>query len=102
LRWPTASTSKAQPQHDLLERDLGNEVANLRETTFLLVSSHDKYGPFSNQVWHDDSAAVYGSLEDLHNTMHIKTGGLVEGVGKGHMGRVPYSAFDPVFWLHHT
>jgi tyrosinase len=33
-------------------------------------------------------------LEDLHNRVHVWTG--------GHMGMVPFAAFDPLFWAHHT
>jgi tyrosinase len=33
-------------------------------------------------------------LEELHNRVHVWTG--------GHMGMVPFAAFDPVFWAHHT
>jgi tyrosinase len=34
------------------------------------------------------------ALEDLHNRVHVWTG--------GHMGMVPFAAFDPIFWGHHT
>ncbi|CAD6578783.1 MAG: hypothetical protein ASARMPRED_008848 [Alectoria sarmentosa] len=99
VRWPKPGTSVSQ--NDLLEGAIRNEVANLREKTFLLVASYEKYGPFSNQKWNLDTAAIYNSLEDVHNTMHTRLGGEVTG-GNGHMSRIPYSAFDPVFWLHHT
>jgi tyrosinase len=33
-------------------------------------------------------------LEGLHNRVHVWTG--------GHMGLVPFAAFDPIFWAHHT
>jgi tyrosinase len=35
-----------------------------------------------------------GALERLHGRVH-------EWVG-GHMSMIPYAAFDPVFWAHHT
>jgi len=34
------------------------------------------------------------ALEDLHGRVHVWVG--------GHMGRIPYAAFDPIFWAHHT
>ncbi|KAI0170421.1 hypothetical protein BJ166DRAFT_194811 [Pestalotiopsis sp. NC0098] len=42
----------------------------------------------------------FGSLEDIHNIIP----GLVGGSGdhKGHMKMIAKSAFDPIFWLHHT
>ena len=33
-------------------------------------------------------------LEDLHNQVHVWTGGT--------MSEIPLAAFDPVFWAHHT
>jgi tyrosinase len=34
------------------------------------------------------------ALEGLHNRVHVWTG--------GHMGIIPFAAFDPIFWAHHT
>ena len=34
------------------------------------------------------------ALEELHNRVHVWTG--------GHMGIIPFAAFDPIFWAHHT
>jgi len=33
-------------------------------------------------------------LEQLHNRVHVWVG--------GHMGQIPFAAFDPIFWAHHT
>ena len=41
-----------------------------------------------------NDATNYGSLEDIHNTVHNLVGG--EG---GHMSGIQVSAFDPIFWL---
>ena len=38
-------------------------------------------------------ATNYGSLEDIHNTVHNLVG------GGGHMAGIQVSAFDPIFWL---
>ena len=35
-----------------------------------------------------------GALEGLHDRVHVWTG--------GHMGLIPFAAFDPIFWAHHT
>jgi tyrosinase len=35
-----------------------------------------------------------GALEQLHGRVHDWVG--------GHMGMIPFAAFDPVFWAHHT
>ena len=34
------------------------------------------------------------ALEGLHDRVHVWTG--------GHMGLIPFAAFDPIFWAHHT
>jgi len=34
------------------------------------------------------------ALEGFHDNVHVWTG--------GHMSQVPFAAFDPVFWAHHT
>jgi len=36
-------------------------------------------------------------LEQLHNNVHMWVGG-----NKGHMGDIPFAAFDPIFWAHHA
>jgi tyrosinase len=36
-------------------------------------------------------------LEQLHNNVHMWVGG-----DKGHMGDIPFAAFDPIFWAHHA
>jgi tyrosinase len=42
------------------------------------------------------NANKYGSVEDVHNHLHNFIG------GGGQMGDPATSAFDPIFWLHHT
>jgi tyrosinase len=36
-------------------------------------------------------------IEELHDRVHMWTGG-----PDGHMGKIPFAAFDPIFWAHHT
>ena len=43
------------------------------------------------------NAEVWGSFEDIHNSVHTQTGGT-----GGDMSDLDTSAFDPIFWLHHT
>lgn len=64
--------------------------------TYQLLAQQPNYGPFSNTAYSNGSGQVYNSLENMHNAIH----GLV-GNG-GHMGDIPYSGFDPIFWLHHA
>jgi tyrosinase len=51
---------------------------------------------FSNTAYIDKNNKQYDSLEAIHNDIHGYVG------NGGHMGEVAYSAFDPIFWLHHT
>lgn len=37
------------------------------------------------------------SVEQIHDQIHTIVGG--DG---GHMSYIPWAAFDPIFWLHHT
>lgn len=64
--------------------------------TYQLIAAQSDYAPFSNTGFSDGRGGRYDSVENIHNSIH----GLV-GNG-GHMGSVPYSAFDPIFWLHHV
>lgn len=52
------------------------------------------YQPF-NQVSNKANGGTIGNFETLHDGLH-------NVFGLGHMGIVEASAFDPVFWLHHT
>jgi tyrosinase len=38
-----------------------------------------------------------GAVEQLHNNVHVWVGGQ-----DGHMGQIPFAAYDPIFWAHHT
>lgn len=37
------------------------------------------------------------AVEQLHNNVHIWVGGR-----DGHMGQIPFAAYDPIFWAHHV
>ncbi|KAF3150567.1 hypothetical protein TWF594_009207 [Orbilia oligospora] len=79
LRQPT---SNGVTQEDLADRALQNGYNNRHQSTYLAFSR----GRFN------DFAA---SIESLHDEVHAAVG------GRGHMTYVPYSAYDPIFWLHH-
>ncbi len=72
------------------------KVSRLRSSTYQLIAQQSNYGAFSNTGYTDERGRLYNSLENMHNAIH----GLV-GNG-GHMGNIPLSAFDPLFWLHHA
>jgi len=65
--------------------------------------SHNRYVPNDRREGQDESFVKgrgFGSLEDIHNTLHVYTGGPVGYLG--HMNYPPYAAFDPIFWMHHA
>jgi tyrosinase len=41
-----------------------------------------------------DFLSFSSALEGFHDNVHMWVG--------GHMGQIPYAAFDPIFWAHHT
>lgn len=48
--------------------------------------------------------SFWQALEEVHGWMHgTIAGGYYESKGgRGHMWPLEYSAFEPLFWLHHT
>ena len=78
----------------------GGQTRNLRERLFGLITSVQDYQPFSNNEFGGTGPGEYSSLESIHDNIHVAVGG--SGNPVGHMTRIEYSAFDPVFWLHHT
>ena len=73
-----------------------NMERNLTERVVYLLQSYERYGPMSHNSFNAGHPELYGSLEDTHNTFHVRIG------RGGHMNHVAVSAFDPIFWLHHT
>ncbi|EHK97206.1 putative Tyrosinase [Glarea lozoyensis 74030] len=52
---------------------------------------------YPNEAWIPESnMGEFDSLESIHDQVHGFTG------GGGHMSYIDYSAFDPLFMLHHT
>ncbi|KAJ3538313.1 hypothetical protein NM208_g5955 [Fusarium decemcellulare] len=84
---------------------------NLRERVVYLLQSYELFkhvsynlflgeGPGKGQDESFVKGRGFGSLEDVHNALHNLTGGT--GDTFGHMNDPAKSAFDPIFWLHHT
>jgi tyrosinase len=44
-----------------------------------------------------DYNSFRGAVEQIHNNIHVWTGGQ-----DGHMSQIPFAAYDPIFWAHHT
>jgi hypothetical protein len=83
-------------QDKLRERIRKFKDTNLTERVCYILQAYERYGPFSNDAFNPGRPEIYGSMEDIHNSIHTTTG------GGGHMAGIAFSAFDPIFWLHHT
>lgn len=98
VRAPTTNTTSAQSNNTWVEKALGQNLASLQQRLYNLFSNYGNYTEFSNEGWiPDQSNTSYDSLESVHDTVHNIAGG-----GTGHMAYIPFSAFDPVFFLHHA
>ena len=94
VRWPDANGNS---QNGLANSALANEAPTLRRNVSLLLQSYTRFMAFSNNRWlQNDKPGQYGSVENVHDTIHDTIGG-----PNGHMGSFDVSAFDPIFWLHH-
>ncbi|KAH0539087.1 hypothetical protein FGG08_004325 [Glutinoglossum americanum] len=82
-------------QPDAINAVLNSNAGSLHDRIYLLLSRETEYSAFSNTNG-QRSDTNSDSLEAVHNDIHVLVG------WGGHMMYVPYSAFDPIFWLHHT
>ena len=72
-----------------------------RSNTYNLFSIPD-FSAFSSSAFQTgDSPNAWVSVESIHNQIHASIGGSNDPLS-GHMSFVDYSAFDPIFWLHHA
>jgi tyrosinase len=74
---------------------------SLRDRVFALFSSKQSWGYASTSqigVRTDLSGSGVDSFESVHDAIHNTAG----GDSGGHMYYLDMSAFDPIFWLHHT
>ena len=77
---------------------------NLTERLSYQLLSYQRFGPMSNNAFlppgsnpNTANAEIWGSIEDIHNAVHVFCGG-----NGGHMGSTAIAGFDPIFWLHHA
>ncbi|DAA75792.1 TPA_exp: Tyrosinase [Trichophyton benhamiae CBS 112371] len=90
-RFPDAN---GESQNDRATRAMRSNGASLRSSIYQLLSSESDYSTFSTQALPDRSG--YNNVETVHGYVH----GLVGG--QGHMTYIPWSSYDPIFWLHHA
>ena len=109
LRWPNAAGNasdertlqtwlealKSGKDKDKFNMSRGK---NLTERVLWILNAYTNYGAMCCNLFKGSESGWnnWGSLEDVHNAVHNYVG------NEGHMGSIDVSAFDPVFWLHHT
>lgn len=95
-RYPTGWTSNAISQDHLIGPVLDNSRVSFMNRLYNLFTFYGNYTQFGTEAWEDGTFANADSIESLHDTIHSLTG------NNGHMTFLDYSAYDPLFWLHHT
>ncbi|KAJ8061925.1 hypothetical protein OCU04_009712 [Sclerotinia nivalis] len=99
LRYPTNGSATAKSQEQQVFDAMESQFDSYQSNIYLIMRdpNYKQFDAFSNHQWAANNApGTYGSIEDVHNSVHSETG------GNGHMGDPDYAAFDPLFWLHHT
>ncbi|CAK7220176.1 hypothetical protein SBRCBS47491_004101 [Sporothrix bragantina] len=97
VRAPTAQNSTAGSNNTAVSLALNQNFPSIQQRLYNLFSNYQNFSTFSNEAWiPTSSSAKYDSLESLHDTIHSLTG------LQGHMAWIPFSAFDPIFFLHHA
>ncbi|KAK6537137.1 hypothetical protein TWF694_011335 [Orbilia ellipsospora] len=85
----TASNRRPQnalgpSQDQVTDTTMESGFITRRKKAYDMLSANSTYNDFSN------------ALENIHNDVHVQVG------GPGLMAFIPYAAFEPMFWLHHT
>ncbi len=76
---------------------LDQNFQSFQQRLYNLFSNYKNYSAFSNEGWIPAAGdGEYDSVESLHDTIHTLLG------LQGHMTWIPFSAFDPIFFLHHA
>lgn len=95
MRAPTSTSPYAVSDNSVIAQNLASDMVQNQQRLYNLFSSYSNYTMFSNEGWAADTSQ-YDSLESVHDGVHSALGGQ-----NGHMTIVPFSAFDPLFFLHH-
>ena len=89
MRNPTTADANAKSNNSKSAIDLENNRSSMQARIYNLLSMQNEYLNMSTKLIPGDS------MESIHGTIHDTVG------GDGPMTWLFYSAFDPIFWLHH-
>ncbi|KAG8981525.1 hypothetical protein FRB93_008563 [Tulasnella sp. JGI-2019a] len=95
LRHATSDSANATSNVQELISDLQGEQANIRTSTYKLLTLVHTWPAFSNHT-PGDGGSSSSSLEAIHDGIHVDVG------GDGNMSDPAVAAFDPIFFLHHA
>ncbi len=96
VRAPTTQDSSATSNNTAVSLALDQNFPSIQQRLYNLFSNYQNFSTFSNEAWMQGASSdTYDSLESLHDTIHTLSG------LQGHMAWIPFSAFDPIFFLHH-
>jgi len=96
LRAPTTNGVDAQSQDSSIGPILDNSRISFRDRLYNLFTFYGNYSEFSTESYNFGGEFKNAdSLESIHDVIHGATG------SGGHMTYLDYSAYDPIFWLHH-
>ncbi|KAK3943651.1 hypothetical protein QBC46DRAFT_306734 [Diplogelasinospora grovesii] len=96
-RHPTTNYSDAISDNSYVAMTLDSALPSFQQRLYNLYSNYPNYTAFSTYAFDPTSnIGTFDSLEGLHDSVHDLAG------GGGHMSYIPYSAFDPIFFLHHA
>ncbi|KAI1261009.1 Di-copper centre-containing protein [Xylariaceae sp. FL1019] len=77
---------------------LDAHLPSYQQRLYNLFANYGNYTRFSNEAWiGSTNNGSFDSIESLHDSIHTIGGGQW-----GHLAIIAYSAFDPLFFLHHT
>ncbi|KAK5168744.1 uncharacterized protein LTR77_006053 [Saxophila tyrrhenica] len=95
-RYPTSWDLDAVSQNHLIGPVLDNNRVSFQDRLYNLFTNYDNFTEFGNEAWMHPGLQASDSLESLHDAIHSIMG------SNGHMTYLDYSAYDPIFFLHHA
>lgn len=96
LRAPNTDGKDAFRQDSAIGPILDNSRISFRDRLYNLFTFYSNYTEFSTESYNFGGEFKNAdSLESIHDVIHGATG------SGGHMTYLDYSAYDPIFWLHH-
>ncbi|KAF2234243.1 Di-copper centre-containing protein [Viridothelium virens] len=97
LRAPSSTNANATSDERASASAMANAQSNLQDRVYNLMTSSKNYTTVCTEMWYDENDDTgFDSIEAVHDVIHNNVG------LSGHMTYLQYSAFDPVFWLHHA